>query len=72
MGKEIPLFHSDQLARVVAHQEVIFGAGETLTIRHDSICARSFMPGVIFGVRKDREGYGLVHGLEHLLLGGRV
>jgi 4-hydroxy-tetrahydrodipicolinate reductase len=39
--------HSVRLAGLVAHQEVLFGtAGETLTIRHDSIDRTSFVPGV--------------------------
>ena len=38
--------HSVRLPGLVAHQEVIFGGeGQTLTIRHDSIDRRSFMPG---------------------------
>ena len=45
--------HSVRLPGLVAHQEVIFGAeGQTLTIRHDSIDRRSFMPGVLLAVRK--------------------
>jgi 4-hydroxy-tetrahydrodipicolinate reductase len=45
--------HSIRLPGLVAHQEVIFGAeGQTLTIRHDSIDRRSFMPGVLLAVRR--------------------
>jgi len=45
--------HSVRLPGFVASQEVIFGeVGQTLTIRHDSIDRRSFMPGVILAVRK--------------------
>ena len=44
--------HSVRLPGLVAHQEVIFGGeGQTLTIRHDSIDRRSFMPGVLLAVR---------------------
>ena len=44
--------HSVRLRGLVAHQEVLFGgAGETLTIRHDSLDRASFMPGVLLGVR---------------------
>ncbi len=44
--------HSVRLPGLVAHQEVIFGdAGQTLTIRHDSIDRVSFMPGVLLAVR---------------------
>lgn len=48
--------HSVRLPGLVAHQEVIFGGeGQTLSIRHDSIDRRSFMPGVLLAVRKVRE-----------------
>ena len=40
--------HSIRLPGLVAHQEVILGtAGETLTLRHDSLDRASFMPGVL-------------------------
>jgi len=68
MDAEVPI-HSVRLPGLVAHQEVIFGGlEETLTIRHDSLGRRSFMPGVLLAVR--RVG-GLTQsplvGLEHLL-----
>ena len=45
--------HSVRLPGLVAHQEVVFGgAGQTLSIRHDSIDRQSFMPGVLLAVRK--------------------
>jgi 4-hydroxy-tetrahydrodipicolinate reductase len=45
--------HSVRLPGLVAHQEVILGGeGQTLTIRHDSIDRRSFMPGVLLAVRR--------------------
>jgi 4-hydroxy-tetrahydrodipicolinate reductase len=48
--------HSVRLPGLVAHQEVIFGGeGQTLSLRHDSIDRRSFMPGVLLAVRKVRE-----------------
>jgi 4-hydroxy-tetrahydrodipicolinate reductase len=61
--------HSVRLPGLVAHQEVIFGgAGQTLSVRHDSIDRGSFMPGVLLAVRKvgalpDR----FTVGLENLL-----
>ena len=61
--------HSVRLPGLVAHQEVLLGGeGQTLTIRHDSIDRRSFMPGVLLAVRRvadlpDR----LTIGLEALL-----
>ncbi len=68
MGGEVPI-HSVRLPGLVAHQEVILGdIGQTLTIRHDSIDRRSFMPGVLLAIR----GVGELQnsptvGLENLL-----
>lgn len=60
--------HSVRLRGLVAHQEVLLGgAGEMLTIRHDSFDRVSFMPGVITGVRAVADHPGLTVGLEHYL-----
>ncbi len=60
--------HSVRLPGLVAHQEVILGsAGETLTIRHDSLHRSSFMPGVLTAVRAVSGRPGLTVGLEQLL-----
>jgi 4-hydroxy-tetrahydrodipicolinate reductase len=60
--------HSVRSAGLVAHQEVLFGsAGETLTIRHDSLDRVSFMPGVLLGVRSVTKRPGLTIGLDSLL-----
>ena len=60
--------HSVRLAGLVAHQEVLFGtAGETLTIRHDSLDRTSFVPGVLLAVRRIKERPGLTVGIEALL-----
>jgi 4-hydroxy-tetrahydrodipicolinate reductase len=61
--------HSVRLPGLVAHQEVILGGeGQTLTIRHDSIDRRSFMPGVLLAVRRVAELPDRVTvGLEALL-----
>jgi 4-hydroxy-tetrahydrodipicolinate reductase len=61
--------HSVRLPGLVAHQEVICGGeGQTLTIRHDSIDRRSFMPGVVLAVRKVGElPDPFTVGLEHIL-----
>ena len=60
--------HSLRLPGSVAHQEVIFGgAGETLTIRHDSLDRSSFMPGVILAIKRVATLEGMTVGLEHLL-----
>ena len=60
--------HSVRAAGLVAHQEVLFGsAGETLTIRHDSLDRVSFMPGVLLAVRNVLSRPGLTIGLDSLL-----
>jgi 4-hydroxy-tetrahydrodipicolinate reductase len=60
--------HSVRLPGLVAHQEIIFGgAGQTLTIRHDSMDRSSFMPGVIMGIKKVKGLRGVVVGLEKLM-----
>ena len=60
--------HAVRLAGLVAHQEVLLGgAGESLTIRHDSYDRASFMPGVLLGVREIAARPGVTVGLEHLL-----
>lgn len=60
--------HALRIAGMVAHQEIVFGAaGETLTIRHDSLDRISFMPGVLLAVRNVASRPGLTVGLEALL-----
>ncbi|HTX68138.1 MAG TPA: 4-hydroxy-tetrahydrodipicolinate reductase [Thermoleophilia bacterium] len=60
--------HSVRLPGAVAHQEVVFGGeDELLTLRHDSLSRRSFMPGVLLALRKVPEVKGTVIGLENLL-----
>ena len=60
--------HSLRVRGSVAHQEVVFGsAGETLTIRHDSLDRASFMPGVLLAVKNVSSLDGLTVGLEKLL-----
>jgi 4-hydroxy-tetrahydrodipicolinate reductase len=60
--------HSVRLSGLVAHQEILFGGeGETLTIRHDSLDRKSFMPGVLLGVREILDRPGLTVGLENVL-----
>ena len=66
---DVPV-HSIRSHGYVAHQEVIFGdAGETLTIRHDSINRAGFMPGVLIGVRNVAKYPGLTVGLENYMGG---
>lgn len=60
--------HSVRLRGLLAHQEVLLGgAGETLTLRHDSLHHSSFMPGILLGVRRVVSTPGLTFGLEHFL-----
>jgi 4-hydroxy-tetrahydrodipicolinate reductase len=60
--------HSVRLPGVVAHQEVVFGGeDELLTLRHDSLSRRSFMPGVLLALRRVSAVRGTVIGLEGLL-----
>ena len=60
--------HALRVRGLVAHQEVVLGAaGETLTIRHDSLDRASFTPGVLTGLRAIGDRPGLTVGLEHLL-----
>lgn len=67
-GTEPPV-HSVRLPGMVANQEVIFGGhGETLTIRHDSIDRKAFMPGVVLAIRKIADlPERLTVGLEKIL-----
>jgi 4-hydroxy-tetrahydrodipicolinate reductase len=68
---DVPV-HSIRLQGFVASQMVVFGGlGQTLTIRHDSIDRKSFMPGVVLALRHAQElasnGGRLVYGLENLI-----
>jgi 4-hydroxy-tetrahydrodipicolinate reductase len=60
--------HSVRMRGLVASQEVLFGAaGETLTVRHDSLDRGSFMPGVLAAVRAVGSRPGLTVGIESVL-----
>ncbi len=60
--------HALRVRGLVAHQEVVLGAaGETLTIRHDSLDRVSFTPGVLVGVRQVADHPGLSVGLDAFL-----
>ncbi len=68
---DVPI-HSVRLPGFVASQMVIFGGpGQTLTLRHDSLDRKSFMPGVLLAIRHAptlaANGGDLVYGLENLL-----
>lgn len=60
--------HSVRLPGLVAHQQVMFGgAGQTLTIKHDSINRESFMPGVQLAVEYVVANKVLTYGLENIM-----
>jgi 4-hydroxy-tetrahydrodipicolinate reductase len=60
--------HSVRMPGLVAHHEIIFGgAGELLTLRHDSLARTSFHPGVLLAVRTVMQSDAFVRGLEPLL-----
>ena len=58
-----------RLPGLIAHQEVILAdAGQTLTIRHDSLSRDSFAPGVLLALdRLENLPPGLTVGLDALL-----
>jgi len=60
--------HSVRLPGLMAHQEVILGAaGQTLSIRHDTINRECYMPGVLMAVREVVKRREFVYGLDALL-----
>lgn len=60
--------HSVRLPGLMAHQEVILGgAGQTLSLRHDTINRECYMPGVILAIKEVQKHKGLVYGLDSLL-----
>lgn len=60
--------HSVRLPGLVAHQEVLFGgAGEGLTIRHDSYDRVSFVQGVAIAVASVDETPGFTWGIDGLI-----
>jgi 4-hydroxy-tetrahydrodipicolinate reductase len=68
MDGDVPI-HSVRLPGLVAHQEVILGgAGQTLTIRHDTSSREAFVPGVLLALSKlGTLPPGVTVGLEQLL-----
>ncbi|MFC1898884.1 4-hydroxy-tetrahydrodipicolinate reductase [Chloroflexota bacterium] len=60
--------HSVRLPGLSAHQEVILaGAGQTLSIRHDTINRECYLPGIILAIKEVVKKRGLVYGLDTLL-----
>ncbi len=60
--------HSIRLPGMMAHQEVLFGtAGQTLSIRHDTINRECYTPGVMLAVKEVGKLKGLTQGLDKIL-----
>jgi 4-hydroxy-tetrahydrodipicolinate reductase len=60
--------HSLRLPGFMAGQEVIFGgAGETLSLRHNTISRECFLPGVILAIKEVTKHKRLIYGLDALL-----
>ena len=60
--------HSGRLPGRVAHHKIVFGtAGQTLTLRHDSISRESFVPGVLMAIRESVKTRGLTVGLDKMM-----
>jgi 4-hydroxy-tetrahydrodipicolinate reductase len=60
--------HSLRLPGFMAGQEVIFsGAGETLSLRHNTISRECYLPGVILAIKEVTKRKGLTYGLDALL-----
>lgn len=65
--KNIPI-HSLRLSGSCAHQTVLFGGlDETLSITHDSMHRKCFMPGVVLACKKVKSLKGLEVGLDKVL-----
>ncbi len=64
----IPI-HSVRLPGIIADQDVVLGgAGQTLTLKHQTISRDSFMPGILHCIKVTQDYKpGLVYGLEKLL-----
>jgi 4-hydroxy-tetrahydrodipicolinate reductase len=60
--------HSVRLPGLMAHQEVLFGiAGQTLSIRHDTINRECYTPGVLLAVKEVVKRRGYTYGLDKLM-----
>ena len=66
--------HAVRMSGRLAHHEVILGvAGQTLTLRHDTVDRECYMPGVTAAIRSVQRYAGKVVGMEEVLgLSGRA
>ncbi|MBN2240442.1 MAG: 4-hydroxy-tetrahydrodipicolinate reductase [Dehalococcoidales bacterium] len=63
----IPI-HAVRLPGLMAHQEVLFGtAGQTLSIRHDTINRECYTPGVLLAVKEVMRRKGFTYGLDKIM-----
>ncbi|KXH82000.1 4-hydroxy-tetrahydrodipicolinate reductase [Sporosarcina sp. HYO08] len=60
--------HSIRLPGLLAHQEVLLGGeGELLSIRHDTMDRKSFIPGITLAIREVMNRNDFVYGLEKII-----
>lgn len=60
--------HSVRMPGYMASQEVLFGAmGQILSIRHDSVDRKCYMPGVLMAVKHVYANNDFVYGLENIM-----
>lgn len=60
--------HASRMPGRLAHHEVVLGtAGQTLSLRHDTINRECYMPGVLAAIRQVVQYRGLVLGLDKIL-----
>ena len=60
--------HSVRMPGFMASQEVIFGSnGQIMTIRHDSVDRKCYMPGIMLAVKHVFENNNFTYGLDNIL-----
>lgn len=60
--------HSVRMPGYMASQEVLFGSsGQILSIRHDSVDRKCYMPGVLLAAKYTAEHNEFVYGLDNIL-----
>ena len=60
--------HSVRMPGYTASQEVILGSsGQFLTIRHDSMDRKCYMPGILLAVRHTAHANNFIYGLDNIM-----
>ena len=60
--------HSVRMPGYMASQEVLFGSqGQILSIRHDSVDRKCYMPGVLMAIRYIMDNNNFIYGLDNIL-----